>query len=245
MDIGPVEALVGALGDTLTVPPPAQSHHPVQPPPARLPHKSGTKDEPGPAQYFTYIPYWTDPEWDDKYHVLRSTAMTGGVVEKVVKIHETDRRRPALLPKDTLTNPTPYAQRWGVHPDHKADGRSCLSPTMSNSRRVPLSHKQNTPTGFKDYVTAQDYEAAIGDPKPSLANNTNASDSRQSQLEALLERPDLSPEDIREQIDAFGQLHTSLEHDEAYQRMSWQGLTTDEVSTFSQLFTIFSLRPKY
>lgn len=229
-DMGPVKTAIKGLRDTIAVPSPAQSRHPLQPPPARLLHKADGGD----AEYFTYIPYWTDPDWDDKHHAIRSASKDGGRVEQLAKINEADRRRPALLPKDTLTNPTPYAQRWGVHPDHKADGRSCLSPTTSNSRRVGLSHNQDTPTGFKDYVTARDVKAAIAAMEPNLAKNTNASDSPWSHLEALSEQPGLWTEQ-REQMEAFKQLRTSVEHDEAYQRMSWQGLTTDEVSTFSHL----------
>ncbi|RYO94936.1 hypothetical protein DL762_000370 [Monosporascus cannonballus] len=93
----------------------------------------------GSWKYTWYVPQWSHPNHSDRLRVtydqrryLRGTTDTVTVL------------RPALLPGDKIRNPTPYAKRFGVHPDD-LNGRSRLSPTLSSTRN-PL----------EDYVTQID-----------------------------------------------------------------------------------------
>ncbi|CAM1511014.1 Fc.00g085270.m01.CDS01 [Cosmosporella sp. VM-42] len=80
----------------------------------------------GSFKYAHYVPAWTDPEWKDDGPERQKSdwSIKNGLVDRV---------RPALLARDQLRNPTPYAQRFGIFPG-RDDGRSRTSPTRADSR---------------------------------------------------------------------------------------------------------------
>ncbi|CAG7560423.1 unnamed protein product [Fusarium equiseti] len=82
----------------------------------------------GSYQYIQYRPIWTDPSWQDEGPARDKT-------EFKIRDPIFDRLRPALLPRDNFSNPTIYAQRFGIFPG-RTDGRSRASPTRSESRKL-------------------------------------------------------------------------------------------------------------
>lgn len=82
----------------------------------------------GSYQYIQYRPIWTDPTWQDEGPERDKT-------EFKIRDPIFDRLRPALLPRDNFSNPTIYAQRFGIFPG-RTDGRSRASPTRSESRKL-------------------------------------------------------------------------------------------------------------
>ncbi|RYP28811.1 hypothetical protein DL767_007029 [Monosporascus sp. MG133] len=86
-----------------------------------------------------YVPHWGHPNHSDRLRVTYDQRRyLRGTTDPVTQL------RPALLPGDKMKNPTPYAKRFGLHPDD-LNGRSRLSPTLSSTRN-PL----------EDYVTQID-----------------------------------------------------------------------------------------
>ncbi|KAK3317984.1 hypothetical protein B0H66DRAFT_532490 [Apodospora peruviana] len=91
-----------------------------------------------------YIPRWTAPDWDDnRYDLLDPKEVLDKELKEQLTIprrHLTHLLRPALLDRDLLKSPTPYALRLGIHPD------------------VPQGrHRQGT----KDHVNMHDLEATL------------------------------------------------------------------------------------
>ena len=203
---------INALGKRKPIPrpPPAspRSAAPVHPPPRRI-ELNGVKT------FVRWDPYWCDPEWDDAHYRID---VEEGEAAQWVDILPMDKQRPALLPKDALRNPTPYSQRFGIHPD-QLDGRSRLSPSFSTTRRVQLSHAQQTPTGKKDYVNVQDVQECL------TMNNHNPSESPSGYFRGLLETQ-AGNTDV---VEAYLQLQDLLEQDELYQHVVLLDATTDDV----------------
>ncbi|RBR23904.1 uncharacterized protein FIESC28_03214 [Fusarium coffeatum] len=90
-----------------------------------IPRKASVQ---GSYEYIHYRPIWTDPTWQDKGPARDKTAFK--ICDPIF-----DRLRPALLPRDNFSNPTIYAQRFGIFPS-RTDGRSRASPTRSESRKL-------------------------------------------------------------------------------------------------------------
>ncbi|CAJ2512475.1 Uu.00g054900.m01.CDS01 [Anthostomella pinea] len=86
--------------------------------------------------YTWYIPEWTDPDYDEDVIVKLNGRKYANTARDAFY-----NLRPALLDRDALKNPTPYAQRFGVHPD-ESKGRSRTSPTFAPSRN-PLDDYAN------------------------------------------------------------------------------------------------------
>ncbi|KAJ0165178.1 hypothetical protein CTA2_12123, partial [Colletotrichum tanaceti] len=117
----------------------------VPPPPAKLANH-------GQWEFIEFVPEWTDPIWDghdavmmDAHHKHLVRKKAGGGVP--------DRLRPAQLPQDRSRNPTPFAVRYGIHPDRR-DGRSRLSPTRSAFRRFRVDDR-DTIQVVGDYIVRQ------------------------------------------------------------------------------------------
>ncbi|KAI2464273.1 hypothetical protein F4781DRAFT_81036 [Annulohypoxylon bovei var. microspora] len=82
----------------------------------------------GSWDYVWYIPEWSHPDFDPGI----SRNFTGEVraISRRDPIH---RLYPALRAADLVKGPTPWAKRFGIHPDEPG-GRSRLSPTLSSTR---------------------------------------------------------------------------------------------------------------
>jgi hypothetical protein len=187
-------------------PPPGSTRGPLHPPPSRTP-LSGDKT------FMQWIPYWSDPKWNDVYYTIDEDGKETGWVD----VPPLDKQRPALLPMDALRDPTPYAKRFGVHA-HQTDGRSRMSPTTSTTRRAQLSHVQETLTGRKDYLTIQDANIFLHDTEPNMTSS--------EYLKSLL----AESKGNTEHIEAYLRLHDMLEEDEAWQQTAFVNVTTDEVN---------------
>ncbi|TID00005.1 hypothetical protein CH35J_005134 [Colletotrichum higginsianum] len=171
----------------------------------------------GQWEFIEFVPGWTDPIWDghetvkiDDHHkhLVRKKA-GGGIL---------DRLRPAQLPQDRSRNPTPFAMRWGIHPDRR-DGRSRLSPTRSAFRRFRVDD-HDTIQVVGDYIVkqAEIHAAAAG-----------AED-----VEALLETYSrLTPGGESRQPSATEQFVVQamqdIRDDEDWQSLVFSGLTTQEL----------------
>ncbi|ROT41916.1 hypothetical protein SODALDRAFT_3173 [Sodiomyces alkalinus F11] len=68
--------------------------------------------------------------------------------------------RPAQLAKDAARNPTPFARRFGIHPE-RTDGRSQLSPTSDVRRQLPLPEGSNRPPMFVKATAALEQLKAL------------------------------------------------------------------------------------
>ena len=82
----------------------------------------------GSWNWIYYVPPWTHPNYSD-----RVVAQYDGETHLRETADPLRRLRPAMLASDVLRNPTPYAKRFGIHPD-EIGGRSCLSPSISDTR---------------------------------------------------------------------------------------------------------------
>ena len=83
-----------------------------------------------------YVPSWTHPNHSDSVIVqYDGKRFLRGTADPLPLL------RPAMLASDVLRNPTPYATRFGIHPD-EIGGRSRLSPSASH-----------TPNPLEDYQT--------------------------------------------------------------------------------------------
>lgn len=205
-----------ALGERKPIPPPPSpppdSARPLfYPPPSRIPFN-------GDKTFVQWIPYWSDPQWNDEYFTFDED---GKKMEQAA-VHPLDKQRPALLPKDYLRRPTPYAQRFGIHA-HQSDGRSRMSPTTSTTRHAQLSHIQDTLTGRKDYLTIEDADSLLHD-RPSDMTSARY-------LRSLL----AENKGITEHLEAYLRLHEMIEEDEAWQQVAFLNITTDEVHMFLAL----------
>lgn len=102
--------------------------------PRRGPRLPGIPEPDDPGEYYdylNYIPAWTDPDWKPDREVVYPDYAFVTKPQRDVMTH----LRPALLPGDTVRNPTPHALRFGIFPD-RSDGRSRLSPTNAVSRKI-------------------------------------------------------------------------------------------------------------
>ncbi|KAB5576207.1 hypothetical protein GE09DRAFT_618554 [Coniochaeta sp. 2T2.1] len=195
------KAALKALGERKPMPRPPTTSAPLRPPPKR-------KEFDGVKKYVEWVPYWCDPAWNDQHYIFEED----GVPKEWVEVHPLDKQRPALLPQDAHKNPTPYAKRFGIH-SNRTDGRSRMSPTLSATRRVQLSHVYDTPTGRKDYINVKDVRTFLPDADPrDISGYLNS---------LLYTKPD-------EQIEAFLQLQDLLEQDDALQQVAFSNVTTDE-----------------
>lgn len=161
-----------------------------------------------------YIPEWTAPDWNDESVI---TITEQGKPTKVFRRDYMQTIRPAVLPRDASRYPTPYARRYGIHPDEPG-GRSKASPVRSNTRQVALSRAQQTSTGVKDYVDQSDLMNEI----QRLGGG--------STRKFLDEVAKLSEHDAQhEYIFALRRLSDIIEDDMDYQRVMFSDMTTDEV----------------
>ncbi len=187
-------------------------------------------DKQGNWEYVVYLPNWCDPEWDDEFEVdrtpgkppVRTKRAFGDVFQQI---------RPAVLARDAMMNPTELAKRWGIHPDHKADGRSQLSPRDALSRRVQLSRPMVIPgpdgsVATKDFLDAGDLATARG--RYVQAGLAAQGRSFVDFLKAVAQSPD-GGDDQAEQASALLALLNMLDNDEFYQRMLFYDFSTDEV----------------
>lgn len=180
-----------------------------QPPASNPP--TGTGGD-GLWNFTRYIPEWTAPDWNDESVI---TITENGKPTNIFRRDYTQTTRPALLPRDASRNPTPYARRYGIHPDEPG-GRSKASPVRSNTRRVALSRAQPTSTGLKDYVDQSDLMAEIGrvgSTRKFLAEAAKVSENHPHY----------------EYISALRRLSDIIEDDMDYQRVMFSDMTTDEV----------------
>jgi hypothetical protein len=180
-----------------------------QPPGSNPPTGTGGDGE---WTYVRFIPEWTKPDWSDEPVI---TITEHGKSTKMARRDYTQMIRPALLPRDASRNPTPYALRYGIHPDEPG-GRSKVSPTTSETRQVGLSCAQNTITGFKAYVDHEDLSAAI----------QSVGDTRKF-LDELDKLPEHDPQ--YEHLFAMRRLLEIIEDDRDYQKVLFTDMTTDEV----------------
>jgi hypothetical protein len=200
--------------DPIPLPPAAQK--PSRKPPSKFLYN-------GVWNFVEYIPPWTSPDWDEEYEIFEEE----GQRRRRLKRDVTQSMRPALLPRDSIRNPTAYALRWGTNPD-RGDGRSRLSPVTSTRRRVGLSHAQPTPTGNKDFITIQDYEMATAEFERAQGSLASAGLSLLEYLQSV-DGTGRLPELYR----SYLELHALIEDDRDFQRLIFGGMTTDEVR-FSQ-----------
>lgn len=161
-----------------------------------------------------YIPAWTAPDWNDEPVI---TITEQGKPTKIVRRDYMRMIRPAVLPRDASRKPTPYARRYGIHPDEPG-GRSKASPVTTNTRRVALSCAQQTLTGFKAHVDNLDLAAAIdqvgGGSVPKFLDEV-------AKLSVFCQQ--------HEHLFAVRRLFDIIEDDRDYQKVMFADLTTDEV----------------
>jgi len=183
----------------------------------------------GANQWVSYIPEWTDPDFDKDWetverHVpapIRRNKGTGDVYRKL---------RPALRPADEVKNPSEWARRWGIHP-RETGGRSRTTPIKAGARRFVLSKARTTPSGeHRNFLDLRDLEAARGDFARSGPATSGLSFSQA--LEQLTNHDPGSQE--AETAEGLLSLMKQVERDEAHQRYLFTELTTDEVSPFSR-----------
>ncbi|KAK1831863.1 hypothetical protein QBC39DRAFT_350345 [Podospora conica] len=179
-----------------------------QDPGSNLPTGTGLDGE---WTYVEYIPRWTAPDWNDD-KVMTTTE--NNIVTKIPRRDYTQLVRPALLPRDDVRNPTPYARRYGIHPDDHG-GRSKMSPGFSDTRCVNLSHAQMTGTGVKAYVDAADLDQAISKCGGTVSQFLET-------VKNLPQHPKYEP------WFAMHRLYMAIKDDEDYQKVMFDGLTTDE-----------------
>lgn len=198
-------------------------------PPERSPshtHPAPTKLElSGEFKFVEYIPEWTHPDWDDDYITV------AGEKEPRGKIFNNDfsrKLRAALLPKDSLRNPTPYARRWGMHPD-RTDGRSRLSPTGSSTRRVGLSQPMRTADNqLRLFLSGQDLPADL---------EARASDLGMSAAD-YLDSAAVSSQTDPQTLSPLRELFGMNEGDKDFQRLLFLDMTTDEVADQPTLYLL-------
>lgn len=200
-------------------PPPGSAPPTTHPPPRRM-ENNGVKE------FVKWLPYWCDPDWDDEHYIVDRD----GGAQEVADVPPLDKLRPALLPKDALRNPTAYAKRFCIHPDQK-DGRSRLSPTLSTTRRVQLSHAQQTVSGHKDYITVDDVHTFL-----TTANHDPA-ESAENYFRNLL----YFKTGNTEQVEAYLQMSDLIWQDQAYQQFLFQDTTTDDVRCLGLLLPLSSV----
>ncbi|OTA63285.1 hypothetical protein K449DRAFT_443855 [Hypoxylon sp. EC38] len=108
-------------------------------PPKRKDHRVGHipewKPDPIPKapgsgdwKYVWYVPEWSHPDFDPHY-----TRTYTGEVKYIGHSNPINLMCPALRPVDLIKRPTPWATRFGIHPD-EIGGRSRLSPTLAPTR---------------------------------------------------------------------------------------------------------------
>ncbi|KAH8882568.1 hypothetical protein GQ53DRAFT_812049 [Thozetella sp. PMI_491] len=192
----------------------------------------------GVFHYVVFVPSWTDPDWEDD-PTFAATPLPPDATEEqrmlwaeldarevnIRKGDSTQRMRPALLERDLHKNPTPYAVRFGIYP-RAAPGRSRLSPTSSNTRRIGLRVPQQTATGFKDYITVED--ARIEERNfDQIAANLG---QRNMTFKEYLTRLSIEGgENMSDMHRAFIDLRHAIDEDEDFQRFMMAGMSTDEL----------------
>ncbi|KAJ2903073.1 hypothetical protein MKZ38_010494 [Zalerion maritima] len=87
-------------------------------------------EELGPRTYVKYIPRFTHPNFNDKNST--SLGPTGQPGVQRTPWNMLLGIRPAILPQDSVKNPTEYARRFGIFPG-RMDGRSLMSPVRSRA----------------------------------------------------------------------------------------------------------------
>lgn len=189
--------------------------------PATVPsptHPAPTKLELyGEFTFVQFVPEWTHPDWNENTVTVVGES---GDHKKVANKDPSRKIRPAVLARDVPKNPTPYAVRWGMHPD-RVDGRSLLSPTNSSTRRIGLSQPIKMRNNeLKHFVTGQDLPSDIDN--EAHAGGVSVSDYL-AQLGPISANPKL--------LDPLLALYNSSENDKDFQRLQFLGLTTDEVTT--------------
>ena len=200
-----------------------------------------------------YAPSWTHPNYSDNITVeYDGTRYLRGTVDPMTKI------RPAMLASDALKNPTPYAKRFGIHPD-ETGGRSHLSPTTSNTRnpledyvtQISLLSDQEksqalaetrrrglsnpTDQNWIDPVVLREIFARGNIPTGSTLKASIANELRRDELAREVKMSSLDEIVDRLQTqhpDTFNANKNFLEgalRDQAWQRYLFGGLTTDEL----------------
>ena len=213
------------------------------------PEKQPVKDpKTGSWTWVYYATSWTHPNYSDNITVeYDGTRHLRGTLDPITKI------RPAVLASDALRNPTPYALRFGIHPE-ETGGRSHLSPTVTNTRN-PLEDYTNQVSLLSDFhrsqAIAETRRRGLSNPtdpdwidpavlEEAYANaNVLAGSALKTAIAAELERqPDLSSLD--EITDRLRNEHPSVFNanknflegalmDQAWQRYLFAGLSTDEL----------------
>lgn len=161
--------------------------------------------------FVQWIPYWCDPEWNDEHWKFEKD----GQPTEWVEVHPLDKQRPALLAKDSLKNPTPWAKRFGIHAD-QLDGRSRMSPPLSDTRHVHLSYPVQTYTGMKEEITIEDV-------KDFLRKHPNNFATEEEYIRSIDQTAN------SELVYAYLQLQDLIEEDEIWQRAALGDTTTEEV----------------
>jgi len=179
--------------------------------------------------YVAYVPPWTAPDWDDERTIV--VKPKGGWSEEEKRYLRRDitmRMRPAILAKDQAKNPTPWAKRYGMNPD-VSEGRSRMSPPLSDTRRIGLSREMETPSGRKGHIDHRD-----------LAHFASLAD-----FQALINPAFPVSEENLEVRQAMRQLHENMVGDEDWQRVFMRGQTTDEVRGRNLPRSIYLMRLRH
>jgi len=208
-------AMIVAITAQEKIKKPPKVSSPTHPAPTKL-------DLYGEFKFVEYIPEWTHPDWDDNSITV---APPKGMPRRI-EVNDIARTlRPAILASDEVRNATPYAKRWGIHPD-RVDGRSRLSPTSSSTRRVGLSQPIKMADGQRRFfLTGQDLPNDL---------EVRANDLGVSVTDYLA---GLSETRANPQIlDPLLELHEMSEQDKDFQRTMFIDMTTDEVTDKNALY---------
>jgi hypothetical protein len=150
-----------------------------------------------------YLPDWVNPD------------RGGGPEEQPVqKLDKFALLRPAIMPEDQLRRPTANALRFGIYPT-RADGRSCTSPTFSNTRIYNFELPDGTPRQLN----------AAG----VLSELAKTAEFVNKPVEAWIEQdlPTAGPANFTGGIKAAWE---DIRHDLDWQAFLFSGLDMDEVS---------------
>ncbi|KAI0015737.1 hypothetical protein F4780DRAFT_786044 [Xylariomycetidae sp. FL0641] len=245
--------------------------HEVPPPPPRSPGAQAShvrevqltaaeiakmkKPDEGGWAYVRYIPDWTDPDYDEnlirRYNgeVYRNTGRDSFI-----------NARPALRVQDAAKNPTPYALRFGMHPDEER-GRSRMSPTSSATRHPFEDYEHQVDALEEDTRTdlidmSQQMWKSLGRPemdrgKPIATSILEAYLNRSKRvgnvqlfdrLRDELAKPGANLELFRDQLEepvleAHKNYFFRLSRDQMYQRLVFNNLTMDEMNKWN-IFTM-------
>lgn len=161
----------------------------------------------GSYEYIHYRPIWTDPTWQDEGPARDKTAFK--ICDPIF-----DRLRPALLPRDNFSNPTIYAQRFGIFPG-RTDGRSRASPTRSESRKL-FNVSTDIKTGKQLFDRFDELAKDAGQHVDDYMEQA---------------RPDMQKMNDTDQ--KYMQQYEDLLIDEHWQNILFGSLTMDEVSVTS------------